>query len=87
MLSAISLGRPGLGLILLIGFSAGLALVLMGIGAISVYAKHLLPASKGFANKPLYRLIPVLSSVVVICLGLMMTAISAGWIQPSRFLS
>jgi nickel/cobalt transporter (NicO) family protein len=87
MLSAIALGRPGLGLILLIGFSAGLALVLMGIGAIAVYAKHLLPASKGVASKPLYRLIPVLSSVVVICLGVVMTAVSAGWIQPSRFLS
>jgi nickel/cobalt transporter (NicO) family protein len=87
MLSAIALGRPGLGLILLIGFSAGLALVLMGIGAIAVYAKHLLPASKGVVSKPLYRLIPVLSSVVVICLGLVMTAVSAGWIQASRFLS
>jgi nickel/cobalt transporter (NicO) family protein len=87
MLSAIALGRPGLGLILLIGFSAGLAIVLIAIGAIAVYAKHLLPASKSVASKPLYRLIPVLSSVVVICLGLVMTAVSAGWIQPSRFLS
>ncbi|MBV8730881.1 MAG: hypothetical protein JO336_13835, partial [Acidobacteriia bacterium] len=87
MLSAIALGRPGLGLTLLVGFSAGLAIVLIGIGALAVYAKHLLPASRGFATKPIYRLIPVLSSVVVICLGLVMTAVSAGWIQPSRFLS
>jgi nickel/cobalt transporter (NicO) family protein len=87
MLSAIALGRPGLGLILLIGFSAGLAIVLMGIGAIAVYAKNLLPASKDVSNKPLYRLIPVLSSIVVICLGLVMTAVSAGWIRPSRLLS
>ncbi|MBV8907297.1 MAG: high frequency lysogenization protein HflD [Acidobacteriia bacterium] len=87
MLSAIALGRPGLGLILLVGFSAGLAIVLIGIGALAIYAKHLLPASRGFATKPIYRLIPVLSSVVVICLGLVMTAVSAGWIQPSRFLS
>jgi nickel/cobalt transporter (NicO) family protein len=87
ILSAIALGRPGLGLILLIGFSAGLAIVLIAIGAIAVYAKHLLPASQGVARKPFYRLIPVLSSVVVICLGLVMTAVSAGWIQPSRFLS
>jgi nickel/cobalt transporter (NicO) family protein len=87
MLSAIALGRPGLGLILLIGFSAGLAIVLIAIGAIAVYARHLLPSSKGVAGRPLYRLIPVLSSVVVICLGLVMTAVSAGWIQPSRFLS
>jgi nickel/cobalt transporter (NicO) family protein len=87
MLSAIALGRPGLGLILLMGFSAGLAIVLMGIGAIAVYAKHLLPAGKSLTGKPLYRLIPVLSSVVVIFLGLVMTAVSAGWIQTARFLS
>jgi hypothetical protein len=33
------------------------------------------------------RLIPVFSSVVVIVLGLGITAVSAGWIQPLRFLS
>ncbi|MBV9508241.1 MAG: hypothetical protein JO323_24890 [Acidobacteriia bacterium] len=87
MLSAIALGRPGLGLIFLIGFSAGLAMVLMGIGMIAIYAKQLLPQSKGSVGKPVYRLIPVFSSVVVICLGLVMTAASAGWIQPLRFLS
>jgi hypothetical protein len=38
-------------------------------------------------RKPLFRLIPVFSAVVVICLGLAMTAVSAGWVRPLGFLS
>jgi len=87
MLSAIALGRPGLGLILLIGFSAGLATVLMGIGLLALYAKHLLPDGQTTMQRPIFRLIPVFSAVVVICLGLAMTAVSMGWLQPLRFLS
>ena len=87
MLSAIALGRPGFGLVLLVGFSAGLALVLTGIGMVAVYAKHLLPDGSGTAQAPIFRLIPVFSAVVVICLGLAMTAVSMGWLQPLRFLS
>jgi ABC-type nickel/cobalt efflux system permease component RcnA len=87
MLSAIALGHPGLGLVLLIGFSAGLAIVLMGIGMLALYARHLLPDGEEAMKRPLFRLIPVFSAVVVICLGLAMTAVSAGWVQPLRFLS
>jgi len=87
MLSAIALGRPALGLVLLIGFSSGLALVLMAIGALALYARHLLPDSRKAGRHPAFRLIPVFSSVVVIVLGLAITAASAGWIQPMRFLS
>ena len=87
MLSAIALGHPGLGLILLVGFSSGLALVLMAFGMLAIYAKHLLPNSEERLKTPLFRLIPVFSSVVVICLGLIMTAVSAGWVKSLRFLS
>ena len=87
MLSAIALGHPGVGLVLLIGFSAGLALVLMACGALAIYAKHLLPKSEGMVNSPLFRLVPVFSAVIVICLGLVMTGVSTGWIQPLRFLA
>jgi len=87
MLSAIALGRPGFGLVLLIGFSSGLAMVLMGIGAMALYARHLLPDGHKASQHPAFRLIPVFSSVVVIVLGLTITAASAGWIQPLRFLS
>lgn len=87
MLSAIALGHPGLGLVLLIGFSSGLAVVLMGIGMVAIYAKHLLPQSSQTMQRPAFRLIPVFSAVVVICLGLAMTAVSVGWVQPLRFLA
>src|ERR1017187_6298250 len=84
MLSAIALGRPGFGLVLLIGFSSGLALVLIAIGAMALYARHLLPDGQKASRHPAVRLIPVFSSVVVIVLGLAITAVSAGWIQPMR---
>jgi nickel/cobalt exporter len=87
MLSAIALGHPGLGLLLLIGFSSGLAAVLMGIGVLALYARNLLPDSKETAKRPIFQLIPVFSAVVVMVLGLAMSAVSAGWIQPMRFLS
>jgi nickel/cobalt exporter len=87
MLSAIALGRPALGLVLLFGFSSGLALVLMGIGMMALYARHLLPDGRKTAQHPAFRLIPVFSAVVVICLGLTITAVSAGWLQPMRFLA
>ncbi len=86
MLSAIAFGRPGLGLLLLVGFSTGLAAVLMAIGFLVIYAKHLLPNTQTAMKRPMFRLIPVFSAVVVICLGLAMTAVSAGWVQPLRFL-
>jgi ABC-type nickel/cobalt efflux system permease component RcnA len=87
MLSAVALGHPGLGLVLLIGFSSGLAAVLMGIGMLALYARNLLPDSKEAAKRPIFQLIPVFSAVVVMVLGLAVSAVSAGWIQPMRFLS
>ena len=87
MLSAIALGRPAFGLLLLIGFSSGLALVLMAIGMVALYARKLLPDPGRTAQSPAFRLVPVFSAVVVICLGLAITAVSAGWMQPMRFLS
>ena len=59
----------------------------MTIGALALYARHLLPDSKKTAQNPVFRLIPVFSAVVVICLGLAITAVSAGWVRPMLFLS
>lgn len=86
MLSAVALGRAGLGLILLVGFSAGLAVVLTGIGMLVVYAKHIIPSQNRLARHPFFRLVPVFSSVAVILIGLGMTAISLGWVQFGRTL-
>ena len=80
LLSSIALGRVGLGLMLLVAFSLGLAIVLMGIGVLVIYAKHLLPARS--ASSPVFRWLPVVSGAVIVCVGMIMTAVSLGWITP-----
>jgi nickel/cobalt transporter (NicO) family protein len=81
LLSAIALGRVGLGLILLVAFSLGLAGVLMGIGLVVLFAKHLLPDSKKTSAHPAFRLIPVFSAAIIVCVGIIMTAASLGVIH------
>jgi ABC-type nickel/cobalt efflux system permease component RcnA len=75
LLTAVALRRVALGLLLLVFFSLGLAIVLMGIGVLVIYAKNLLPASTR-SSSPFFRWMPVV-------LGLLMTGVSFGWIQPS----
>ena len=82
LLSAIALGRVGLGLILLVSFSLGLALVLMGIGVLVLYAKNLLPERHQTGDHPLFRWLPVASAGVVMLVGVLMTGVSLGWINP-----
>lgn len=82
MLSAIALGHAGMGLMLLVAFSCGLALVLMAVGIVVVHARNLIPDRPGLISHPFFRLVPVFSAVVVVCLGLGMTAISLGWLRP-----
>ena len=82
LLSAIALRRVGLGLLLLVSFSFGLAIVLMAIGALVIYAKHLLPKGDGSGRNPFFRWLPVASATVVMVVGILMTCVSLGWIQP-----
>ncbi len=86
LLSSIALGRIGLGLLLLLSFSAGLAVVLMAIGVAVLYAKHWLPDSQKTARHPAFRLIPVLSAAIIVCIGLVMTGVSLGVIRPDQVL-
>jgi ABC-type nickel/cobalt efflux system permease component RcnA len=78
LLSSIALGRVGLGLTLLVAFSAGLAVVLMGIGLAVLYAKQLLPEIGKSARGPVMRYLPVASAAVITCAGLAMTAAALG---------
>jgi nickel/cobalt transporter (NicO) family protein len=82
LLSSIALGHVGLGLVLLVAFSLGLAGVLMAIGATVLYAKNWLPDPEKASRHPVFRLVPVLSAFVVVCLGLLMTGVSLGWVKP-----
>ena len=56
LLSAISIGRVGLGLLLLLSFSLGLAGVLMGIGVMVLYAKRLLPKRSRLGQGSFYAM-------------------------------
>lgn len=86
LLSSIALGRVALGLLLLVSFSFGLAVVLMAIGIAVLSAKHLLPDSERTARHPAFRLIPVLSAALIVCIGLVMTGVALGVIRPDRVL-
>jgi ABC-type nickel/cobalt efflux system permease component RcnA len=82
LLTAIAMRRVALGLMLLVFFSLGLAIVLMGIGMAVIYAKNLMPASTR-ERTGFFRWMPVASAAVVLVLGVLMTSVSLGWIQPS----
>ncbi|MBV8834504.1 MAG: sulfite exporter TauE/SafE family protein [Acidobacteriaceae bacterium] len=81
LLGAIALGRVGLGLLLLVAFSLGLAAVLMGIGILVLYAKRLIPERKRTANQGLLRSLSIASATAVMLVGLLMTGASLGLIQ------
>jgi ABC-type nickel/cobalt efflux system permease component RcnA len=82
LLSSVALGRVGLGLILLVAFSAGLAAVLTAIGMTVVYAKNLLPDSQKTARNAAFRYLPVASAAIITCAGVLMTAVALGVIRP-----
>ena len=71
LLAAISLHRVGYGLVLIVAFSAGLAVAMTAIGLVAVTAKRTF-ARVDF-NGGLIRLLPAFSAVVVLGLGLAMT--------------
>lgn len=71
MLSAISLGRVGYGLILTFAFSLGLAATLTGIGLVFLYAGKFFDRP-GFANNRIIKTLPVVSAFVIACIGAVM---------------
>jgi ABC-type nickel/cobalt efflux system permease component RcnA len=67
LLSAISLGRIGFGMVLVVAFSAGLAIVLTAIGLLCVYARRLFAR---FSFEPrLPRFLPVASAFAITLAG------------------
>jgi len=47
-----------------------------------IYAKNLLPGGGNTSGNPFFRWMPVASAAVVMVLGMLMTSVSLGWIQP-----
>jgi nickel/cobalt transporter (NicO) family protein len=72
LLSAIYLERTGYGLLLVIAFSAGLAATLTAVGLMFLYAGRLLKRPAGVGNHALTRILPVLSALVIACVGAFM---------------
>lgn len=82
LLGAIALGRVAFGLLLLVAFSAGLAGVLMAIGGMVLYARRFLPDMSKSRLSPVMRYMPVASALIVTVVGVMMTVVSLGWVNP-----
>jgi len=72
LLAAISLHRVAFGMILIVAFSAGLALSITGIGLVAVLAKQLF--RRASFDGRLIRLLPAASALVILAAGLAMTA-------------
>jgi nickel/cobalt transporter (NicO) family protein len=72
LLAAISLHRVGYGLLLIVAFSVGLASVITAIGLVAVTAKRAF--SRLRLDGPLVRALPAVSALVVLGVGLAMTA-------------
>jgi ABC-type nickel/cobalt efflux system permease component RcnA len=72
LLSALSLGRIGFGLVLIVAFSLGLAAVLIATGILVVYARRLMARVQG-EGLLITRWLPLTSAAVIIVVGLGMT--------------
>jgi nickel/cobalt transporter (NicO) family protein len=72
LLAAISLHRVAFGLLLILAFSAGLALSITGIGLVAVVARRAFKRMS-FEGR-LIRLLPAASALVILAAGLAMTA-------------
>jgi ABC-type nickel/cobalt efflux system permease component RcnA len=68
MLSAISLGRVGYGLVLTLAFSFGLAATLMCVGLAFLYLGKLLDRPS-LGSNPIVKTLPVFSALVIACVG------------------
>ncbi|CAN5249273.1 hypothetical protein BH10ACI1_BH10ACI1_04000 [soil metagenome] len=68
MLSAISLGRIGYGLILTIAFSFGLAATLTTVGLLFLYVGKAFGGSK-LAQSRIFKALPVASAFIIACVG------------------
>jgi ABC-type nickel/cobalt efflux system permease component RcnA len=82
LLSALSLGRVGFGLVLIVAFSLGLAAVLIATGLLVVYARRLVSRLQG-EGAMITRWLPLTSSAVIMVVGL---AIAVQALQRARLL-
>jgi ABC-type nickel/cobalt efflux system permease component RcnA len=72
LLSAIALHRVGLGLVLILAFSVGLAGTITGIGLVAVYARRAF--GRLSLDGPLVRVLPAVSAALILVVGIAITA-------------
>ncbi|MBA3778025.1 MAG: nickel transporter [Chloroflexi bacterium] len=82
LLGSVSVGRPGYGMVLVVAFGLGMALVLTGIGLVLVYGQgrieQLLERLDRSSRVPnLARLAPLATAVIVLVVGLAITGQAA----------
>ena len=73
LLSAISVGHIGFGLVMVLAFSLGLAGVLTGLGLLLVFSKRLFERLPKKVPVPLVRVLPAVSALFVALIGLGIT--------------
>jgi ABC-type nickel/cobalt efflux system permease component RcnA len=71
LLAAISLHRVAFGFVLILAFSAGLALSITGIGLVAVLAKRAF--NRVSFEGGLFALLPTVSALVIVVAGAVMT--------------
>jgi nickel/cobalt exporter len=71
LLGSVSIGRTALGLVLIAGFSIGLAASLVAVGALAIRAHHV---ANGRLPAGLVRLAPVISAGCIALVGVVLTA-------------
>jgi nickel/cobalt exporter len=72
LLSAIALHRVGLGLLLILAFSVGLAATITGIGLVAVFARRAF--GRVSLDGPLVRTLPAVSAALILVVGIAITA-------------
>jgi nickel/cobalt exporter len=83
LLSAVSMHRIGFGLVLIAAFSAGLAVVLITVGVLMVYARRFMSRFHG-EGRVITRWLPMTSSAFIVLFGVGLTwqaLVSAGFIR------
>jgi len=83
LLSAVSMQRIGLGLLLICAFSTGLAVVLVAVGMLMVYARRFMSRFRG-EERIITRWLPLASSAFILLVGVGLTwqaLVSAGLIR------
>ena len=72
LLSAIALHRVGLGLVLILAFSVGLAATITGIGLVAVLARRAFGSLS--LDGPVVQALPALSAALILAVGVVITA-------------